>query len=118
MGIFFSKFEKKKKKKIETYGRYYRRILDAVPTTEYDPEEMQISRSVVLILNDIMTDFFHRVSTEASVLSRRHGRRTLLVRDIETAVKVVMFPVGLQTEAVNEGRRAVAEDSMTRNAKM
>ena len=70
------------------------------------PEDVQISKSAVIILNNIVCDILGRLSFEAGRIARYNNRQTITYREIQSAVKLI-FPGELLKHAIVEGNKAV-----------
>ena len=58
-------------------------------------------------MNSFVNDIFARIAEEASRLAHYAKRATLTMRDVHTAVNLVL-PGGLAKHAVTEGTKALA----------
>jgi histone H2B len=85
----------KKRKMNESFGRYYKKLTSN-----------SISCATVKVMDSFMDDIFNRIMSEASLLCRRGGKKTLAVRDIQSATKLVL-PGELAPFANKKGRIAV-----------
>ncbi|KAK3205867.1 hypothetical protein Dsin_019913 [Dipteronia sinensis] len=99
--------EKKKKKRKrgneiggEGYKIYVFRVLKEVHPG------MTISSKAMMVINNLMSDMFERIASEATLLSKCHKRTTLSSREIQGAVKLVL-PGEIAKHAVAEGTKAV-----------
>ncbi|TXG73756.1 hypothetical protein EZV62_002335 [Acer yangbiense] len=99
--------EKKKKKRKrgneiggEGYKIYVFRVLKEVHPG------MTISSKAMMVINNLMSDMFERIASEATLLSKYHKRTTLSSREIQAAVKLVL-PGEIAKHAVAEGTKAV-----------
>ena len=93
---------KGKKKKYESYSTYIYKVLKQVhPDTG-------ISSKAMSVMNSFSTDIFHKISVEASKLALYNKRPTIISRDIQTAVRLIL-PGELAKHAVSEGTKAVAK---------
>ncbi|KAK2643483.1 hypothetical protein Ddye_025246 [Dipteronia dyeriana] len=101
----------KKKKKIkrgsrgnemggEGYKIYVFRVLKEVHPG------MTISSKAMTVINNLLSDMFERIASEATLLSKYHKRTTLSSREIQGAVKLVL-PGEIAKHAVAEGTKAV-----------
>mmetsp|Transcript_21643 Transcript_21643/g.26664 ORF Transcript_21643/g.26664 Transcript_21643/m.26664 type:complete len:129 (+) Transcript_21643:57-443(+) len=82
------------------YGIYiYRVVKDVHPN-------LGITKKAMGILNSFCLDTLTRVGNEASILCNYMGKKTLQVKDVESAVKLV-FPKELGDNAIKEGNAAV-----------
>ena len=97
---------KGKKKKYESYSTYIYKVLKQVhPDTG-------ISSKAMSVMNSFSTDIFHKISVEASKLALYNKRPTIISRDIQTAVRLIL-PGELAKHAVSEGTKAVTKYTST-----
>ena len=68
--------------------------------------ELGVSRKSMIILDSFCTDIFERVCTEASHLARYNKKHTMSVKDVQTAVRLVI-PGDLAKHAVSNGIKSV-----------
>ncbi|XP_076281845.1 histone H2B-like [Lasioglossum baleicum] len=94
--------KKKKRRGKETYARYIYKVL------KYVHPETGIGKKAINIMNSFMDDIFERIAAEASRLAHYNKRSTILEKDIETAVKLIL-PGELANHAVSEGNKAIAK---------
>jgi histone H2B len=78
-----------------------------------------ISSKAMNVLNDMICDLMERLATEAQSIREMNNKRTLNMRDIQTAARL-MLPGQLSTHAFYEAHRAVrqlivAQDDARRN---
>ncbi|KIH58946.1 core histone H2A/H2B/H3/H4, partial [Ancylostoma duodenale] len=66
-----------------------------------------VSRKAMSIMNLIILGVFHMIAKEAARLGNSNEGPTITVCEIQTAIRL-MFPANLATNAVSEGRKAVA----------
>lgn len=64
-----------------------------------------ISSKAMDVMNDLVCDLFERISISSKELCQKAGRQTLVIRDINSAVRVLM-PGQLGSHAFYEGWRA------------
>lgn len=81
----------------EGYKRYVLRVLKQVHPG------MAISSKAMTVLNNLMSDMFERVAEEAARLAKYTGRVTLMSRETQGAVRLVL-PGELGKHADAEGR--------------
>ena len=87
-------------KNTTSYKTYIRRVLKAV-----HPETSLTSKSIA-ILDDFIKDIFLKIAREASTCLELTKRKTLMIRDIEASIRLVL--VGqLVNHAIREGNSAV-----------
>ena len=88
-----------RRKRVESYSSYIYKVLKQVhPDTG-------ISKKPMSIMNSFMGDVFERIATEAGKLGKYAGRATLLSREVQTAIRLVL-PGELAKHAVSEGTKA------------
>ena len=96
------KTKARKKRKSESFNSYIYKVLKQVhPDTG-------ISSRAMSVMNSLSNDVFQRVATEASKLAQNNKRPTIISRDIQTAVRLIL-PGELAKHAVSEGTKAVAK---------
>ena len=97
------------KKRKESYGRYIRQIMRMIRP------DMQLASKTIAILDDFIMDIFLRIAREASDLANMSKRKTLMVRDIEAAIRLIL--VGDLIEyALLEGKKSVITFDESRRA--
>jgi histone H2B len=92
--------KKRSKKRQETYSTYIFRVLRQIHP------EIGISKRAMATMNSFINDTFEKVAVEAGRLVRINKKATLSVREIQTAVRLVL-PGELARHAVSEGTKAV-----------
>ena len=96
------KTKARKKKRYESFSTYIYKVLKQVhPDTG-------ISSRAMSVMNSLSNDVFQRLATEASKLAQNNKRPTIISRDIQTAVRLIL-PGELAKHAVSEGTKAVAK---------
>uniref|UniRef100_T1J4D7 Core Histone H2A/H2B/H3 domain-containing protein n=1 Tax=Strigamia maritima TaxID=126957 RepID=T1J4D7_STRMM len=95
--------DKQKKRRINP-DSYYSRYLYLV-LKQIHPD-IGISFMAMSIMNSFMNDIFERIASEASRLVKIDKRLTMIKRDIETAVRLIL-PGELATHALSEGNKAM-----------
>jgi len=60
----------------------------------------------MMMMDSFVADMFHRIAEEAQTLVSRSSRTTMNVRDVQTAIRLVL-PGELQKHAVSEGTKSV-----------
>ena len=96
------KTKARKKRKSESFNTYIYKVLKQVhPDTG-------ISSRAMSVMNSLSNDVFQRLATEASKLAQNNKRPTIISRDIQTAVRLIL-PGELAKHAVSEGTKAVAK---------
>ena len=96
------KTKARKKRKSESFSTYIYKVLKQVhPDTG-------ISSRAMSVMNSLSNDVFQRLATEASKLAQNNKRPTIISRDIQTAVRLIL-PGELAKHAVSEGTKAVAK---------
>ncbi|KAI9195558.1 hypothetical protein LWI28_016055 [Acer negundo] len=98
------KKKKKRKRGNEIGGEGYKIYVFRV-LKEVHPG-MTISSKAMMVINNLMSDMFERITSEATLLSKYHKRTTLSSREIQGAVKLVL-PGEIAKHAVAEGTKAV-----------
>ena len=83
----------------ESWASYIYRVLKQVHP------ETGISRKSMAIMDSFVQDMFDRIMAEARKLATANHRSTLTVREIQTAVRLVL-PKELALHAVGEGIKA------------
>ncbi|KAL7025656.1 hypothetical protein ACKWTF_013583 [Chironomus riparius] len=89
------------KKRNDSYRRYLHRLL-----RKYWPEK-QLASKTIAILDDFIMDIFLRIARQASDLVSLSKRKTLLVRDIEASIRLILVG-GLLQHAIIEGKRSTS----------
>ncbi|XP_030926262.1 probable histone H2B.3 [Quercus lobata] len=97
-----SKKKKKIKKSIETYKIYLFKVLKQVHP------DIGISSKAMGIMNSFINDLFEKLARESSRLARYNKKPTIMSREIQTAVRLVL-PGELAKHAVSEGTEAVTK---------
>ncbi|CAD6185596.1 unnamed protein product [Caenorhabditis auriculariae] len=92
--------KKRRRKRKESYSVHIHRVLKQVHS------DTGISSKAMGIMNSFVNDFFERIASEASRLTKLRGRSTLLPNDIQTAVRLIL-PGELAKHAVSEGSKAI-----------
>ena len=96
------KTKARKKKRYESFSTYIYKVLKQVhPDTG-------ISSRAMSVMDSLSNDIFQRLATEASKLAQYNKRPTIISRDIQTAVRLIL-PGELAKHAVSEGTKAVAK---------
>lgn len=94
--------KKRKTGKKQQYSYFIYKVLKQVhPDTG-------ISSKAMSIMNSFVNDIFERLAGEATRLRKRNNCKTMLSRDIQTAVRLVL-PGELAKHAVSEGTKAVSK---------
>lgn len=95
---------KKGKKRKESYGIYIFKVLRQVHP------EIGISSKSMNIMNSFVTDFFERISNEASRLANIYKKKQASIssREIQTATRLLL-PGELAVHAMSEGLKAVRQ---------
>ncbi|XP_070507023.1 late histone H2B.2.1-like [Chironomus tepperi] len=91
-----------KRKNKESYGRFIYKVLRQIHP------DAGISSKAMSIMNSFVIDIFERLAGEASRLSHHMKRPTLISRDIQTSVNLIV-PGELAKHAVSEGVKAVTK---------
>merc|ERR1711976_799317 len=98
--------KKRKKPAIERFHIYIYRILKQVHPDEH------ISSKAMNIMNSFVNDIFHRIATEAGRIVGMNGKKTIKIKDIQTATRLVL-PGQLAKFAVSEGIKAIPRPACT-----
>ncbi|XP_041039893.1 histone H2B-like [Carcharodon carcharias] len=94
--------KKQRKSRKQSYSIYVYRVLTQVhPST-------RISSKAMSVMNSFVIDIFERIASEASLLIHYNKRRTILARELQSAVRL-MLPGELTKHAVSEGTKAVTK---------
>ena len=93
---------KRKPKRKESYSVYIYRVLKSLH------QPLGISSKAMAIMNSFMNDIFERLASEAAALSKKNKKQTISIRDMQSAVKLVL-PSDLAKFSVSEGSKAVAK---------
>ena len=86
--------------KHETFSVYIYKVLKQVH------QDTGISKKSMAIMNSFINDVFERIALEASKLVSYNKKHTLSVREIQSAVKLLL-PGELAKHAIIEGAKAV-----------
>ena len=76
--------------------------------------ETGISTKAMNIMESFVNDLFERIAAEASKLARYSRQSTILTRDIQTAVRLLL-PGELSKHAVSEGTKAITKYNASRD---
>ena len=76
--------------------------------------ETGISTKAMNIMESFVNDLFERIAAEASKLARYNRQSTILPRDIQTAVRLLL-PGELSKHAVSEGTKAITKYTASRD---
>ena len=76
--------------------------------------ETGISTKAMNIMESFVNDLFERIAAEASKLARYSRQSTILPRDIQTAVRLLL-PGELSKHAVSEGTKAITKYTASRD---
>mmetsp|Transcript_84399 Transcript_84399/g.185202 ORF Transcript_84399/g.185202 Transcript_84399/m.185202 type:complete len:122 (-) Transcript_84399:252-617(-) len=94
--------KKTTKKKRQSYGSFIYKILKQVH------KKMRITEQAMQIMESCVIDTFERLASESSNLMRISGRDTLTMKEVQSAVRLVL-PGELARHALTEGTKAVME---------
>nr|QKS02551.1 histone H2B.3 [Crypthecodinium cohnii] len=94
--------KKTMKKKRQSYGSFIYKILKQVH------KKMRITEQAMHIMESCVIDTFERLAAEASNLMRISGKDTLTVKEVQSAVRLVL-PGELARHALTEGTKSVME---------
>merc|ERR1711934_527265 len=94
--------KRRKKPNTSSYATYIYKVLKQVhPDTG-------ISRKAMIVMDSFVHDIFERLAGEAGRLARYNKKHTILSREVQTAVRLIL-PGELAKHAVSEGTKAVAK---------
>ena len=93
---------KRKRRAPESFRSYIHKIMKQVHP------QSKISKKGMMIVNNLVTDTFERIASEASKLCRATKRSTLSTRDVQSACSLVL-PGELSKHAVAEGTKAMGK---------
>ena len=91
-----------RKKRVQSFKGYIFKVLKQVHP------QIRISKKGIAIMNNLVTDTFDMVASEASKLCKMTKRATLSSRDVQSAVRLVL-PGELAKHAVSEGTKAMTK---------
>jgi histone H2B len=97
--------KKRSKKHVESYSTYIYKVLKQV-----HPDTGISKKKGMSIMNSFINDIFERIAGEAGKLSIYNKKATLLSREIQTAVRL-MLPGELVKHSVSKGTKAVTKFS-------
>lgn len=90
---------KAKRRRVESFSIYINKVLKQVHTG------LTISKKAMNIVNSFVYDTFDRIGTETAKLVKLNKARTLKIRDVRSAIKLIL-PGEVGINAVSEGNRA------------
>ncbi|KAG0412626.1 hypothetical protein HPB47_010218 [Ixodes persulcatus] len=94
--------KKKRRRRKESFSIYIYKVLKQVhPVTG-------VSSKAMSIMNSFVNDIFKRIAAESSRLAHYNKRSTIMSREIQTAVRLLL-PGELAKHAVSEGTKAVTK---------
>merc|ERR1712066_487190 len=94
---------KKKRPEHKTnYALYIHKVLKQVHP------DCKISNKAMSTMHSFCVDMFERLAAEACKLHKRSGRKELMARDIQTAVRLLL-PGELSKHAISEGTKSVTK---------
>lgn len=94
--------KRKRTRHSDTYSSYIRKVLSQVhPDTG-------ISKLAMQATNDMVSNAFNMIVAEAARIAQQNKKKTLTVREIQTAVRLIL-PGELAKHAVSEGTKAVTK---------
>ncbi|KAK9123194.1 hypothetical protein Sjap_012796 [Stephania japonica] len=96
------KKKKRTKKNVETYKIYIFKVLKQVHP------DIGISSKAMGIMNSFINDIFEKLTGEASKLARYNKKPTIMSREIQTVVRLVL-PGELAKHAMSEGTKAMTK---------
>ena len=95
--------QRKKRPEPKTnYALYIHKVLKQVHP------DCKISNKAMSTMHSFCVDMFERLAAEASKLQKRSGRKELMARDIQTAVRLLL-PGELSKHAISEGTKSVTK---------
>ena len=100
-----------KKSKKANFGRWKSFVYKVLKQVH---PETGISTKAMSIMESFVNDLFERIAAEASKLARYNRQSTLLPRDIQTAVRLLL-PGELSKHAVSEGTKAITKYTASRD---
>ena len=74
----------RRKKGVRTYRPYIAKVLKGIKGG------CRISKKAMAVFDDMMTDVFKRIASEAKNLCQQTGKKTLSSREIQTAVRLIL----------------------------
>ena len=93
---------KRKRRAPESFRSYIFKLMKQVHP------QCRISKKGMMIVNNLVTDTFERIASEAGKLCKYNKRKTMTAREVQTAVRLVL-PGELSKHAVSEGTKAVTK---------
>lgn len=96
-----AKTKKMKKKNYHSFSIYLFKLLRSVMNDQFG-----ISRNSMLIMNNFVNDVLEQIASEAGKLASHGKKRTLGIREIQTAVKLLV-PGELAKHANIEAMKAI-----------
>ena len=100
-----------KKSKKANFGRWKSFVYKVLKQVH---PETGISTKAMNIMESFVNDLFERIAAEASKLARYSRQSTILPRDIQTAVRLLL-PGELSKHAVSEGTKAITKYTASRD---
>ena len=100
-----------KKSKKANFGRWKSFVYKVLKQVH---PETGISTKAMNIMESFVNDLFERIAAEASKLARYNRQSTILPRDIQTAVRLLL-PGELSKHAVSEGTKAITKYTASRD---
>ncbi|XP_078403924.1 histone H2B type 1-L-like [Cetorhinus maximus] len=94
--------KKRRNSRKQNYSTYVHRVL-----TQVHPSTRILSKATS-VMNSFIVDIFERIASEASHLIHFNKRHTILAREIQSAVRL-MLPGELAKHAVSKGTKAVTK---------
>ena len=82
---------------------------------KHQEKDLTISKKAMSIMNSFVVDLFERIAEQASELARIRKSSTILIRDIETSVKLVLNG-DLGRFAVSQANMAVLQHQASRKS--
>ena len=100
-----------KKSKKANFGKWKSYVYKVLKQVHPDTG---ISTKAMNIMESFVNDLFERIAAEASKLARYSRQSTILPRDIQSAVRLLL-PGELSKHAVSEGTKAITKYSASRS---
>ena len=100
-----------KKSKKANFGRWKSFVYKVLKQVH---PETGISTKAMNIMESFVNDLFERIAAEASKLARYNRQSTILPRDIQTAIRLLL-PGELSKHAVSEGTKAITKYTASRD---
>lgn len=96
-----STVSKRKRRRVESFSIYIYKVLKQVH------RDLTISKKAMKIVNSFVYDIFDTIALEAAKLVKLNKSKTLNIRDIRSAIKLILHG-DIRRFAVNEANRVTA----------